>query len=82
MLVVSDMMTQEDYPAYVLETENVHETVMFVRRSPLQRIMEIYDLNADRDTQLDEERVYNLPPWPTDDSTGRKDGNWSRKSRN
>ncbi len=75
MLVVSDMMTQEDYPAYVLEEENVHEKIMFVRRSPLQRIMEVYDLNPDRDAQLDAERVYNIPHWPSDDSTGRKDSN-------
>lgn len=75
MIVVTDSFDHEDYPAYVLPGQNVHERINHYRLAPMQRIMEIYDLAKDRDSQLGEIRTYNYPPFPPiksvdDDSTG------------
>ena len=66
MIIVCDQFNHEDYPAYVSPDENVHDTLTYYRMSPMQTIMEVYDLHMDRDKQLSTPRVYNYPPFPDD----------------
>ncbi len=66
MIVVCDTFDYGDYPAYVGKGENVHDRITYYKLSPMQRIMEVYDLSMDRDTQLSESRAYNYPPFPED----------------
>ncbi len=66
MIVVCDTFDHEDYPAYVTPDDNVHDRITHFRLSPMQRIMEVYDLSMDRDGQLDEHRTSHFPPFPED----------------
>ena len=61
MIVVCDTFSYEDYPAFVSSGENVVERINYFRRSPMQRIMEVYDLNMDRSKQLREPRAFHYP---------------------
>jgi hypothetical protein len=66
MLVVCDTFDYGDYPAYVGKDENVHDRITYYKLSPMQMIMEVYDLSMDRDEQLSTPRVYNYPQFPKD----------------
>ena len=66
MIVVCDTFDYGDYPAYVTPPETIHDRITYYKLSPMQRIMEVYDLSMDRDTQLNESRAYNYPPFPED----------------
>lgn len=66
MIVVCDTFDYGDYPAYVSKDENVHDRITYYKMSPMQRIMEVYDLGMDRDEQLTEGRAYNYPAFPKD----------------
>lgn len=61
MIIVCDSLDWEDYPVFVYEGEDVNEKIKYIRQSPMQRIMEIYDLSTDRDSQLNEYRSFNYP---------------------
>lgn len=61
MIVVCDTFSYEDYPAYVKPTEDINERINYFRRSPMQRIMEVYDLEMSRGDQLTAPRVFNFP---------------------
>lgn len=61
MILAADASDHEDYPVYVFHEDNVHEKINEVRMSPMQRVMEIYDLNMDRTKQLNEQRSFNFP---------------------
>jgi hypothetical protein len=61
MIVVCDMFDHEDYPVFVRETDSIHERIGYYRRSPMQRVMAVYDLTMDREKQLVEGRVFNYP---------------------
>lgn len=69
MLVIYDSVTYTDYPIYVSAEEDVRDIVNKFRLSPMQRIMEVYNLEIDKSTQLKEERTFNLPD---NDTRGRK----------
>ncbi len=66
MLVVYDSLSGDDFPVFTTE-----ETVLTEARSATiaahNRIMEVYDLNEDRDVQLNEGRTWRLP---RDQNTG------------
>ena len=66
MIIVCDTFDHSDYPAYVSSDENIHDRLTYFRLSPMQKIMEVYDLSMDRDKQLSTPRVYNYPPFPDD----------------
>ena len=67
MLVVYDSLNGVDYPVYVDE-QHIERAIAETRQAPMQRIMELYNLNEDRNTQLNEERTWRLP---SDSDTGR-----------
>jgi len=66
MIVVCDQFDWEDYPVYVTSDEDIHNRISYYRHSPMQQIMEIYDLKQDRDEQLNEQRTFRHPPFPKD----------------
>lgn len=67
MIVAVDTFDYEDYPVYVAADDDVHEKINSVRLSPMQRIMEIYDLTMDRAEQLNEHRSFHFPAFPDPD---------------
>ena len=64
MIVAVDSFDHEDYPVYVLPDDDIHDKINEVRMSPMQRIMEIYDLGMDRTEQLNEHRAFHFPAYP------------------
>lgn len=70
MLVVCDTFDYEDYPVFTskkkfwLTKDNLGD---------MQKIMEVYDLNGDIDTQLKEKRAYHPPPRPGNATTNDRD---------
>ena len=66
MIVVCDQYDWEDYPAFIASDENIHDRISYFRHSPMQMVMEVYDLRQDRDEQLNEERSFRHPPFPKD----------------
>jgi len=64
MLVICDAFDYEDYPVYC----DTDAECLATYRNPgaMQRVMEVYDLRMNRDAQLAEQRVFNLPKgWMT-----------------
>lgn len=60
MLVVCDTFDYEDYPVYVKPSEKVREEYAKYNGPNMQKVMEVYDLKKDRDTQLNEGRSFNF----------------------
>lgn len=58
MLVVCDTWDWSDFPVYVSEVENLDAICNHYTRNDY-KVMEIYDLARDRDTQLGEFRAKN-----------------------
>jgi len=60
MIVVCDTFDYDDYPVYVAPGEDAREIVdKKYRGQNMQSMMEVYDLRKDRETQIDQDRVYN-----------------------
>ena len=60
MLVICDTYDYDDYPVYA----NTAADCMIKYNNPgqMQRVMEVYDLAADKEAQLNEARAMRLPP--------------------
>ena len=61
MIVVCDTFDHEDYPVYVGPEENVREHYDKYNWKNMQKVMEVYDLRMDRETQINEQRAFHLP---------------------
>ena len=59
MIVVCDTFDHDDYPVYTSDVESARAKV----KSPgeMQRVMEVYDLKADKAEQMAERRAFRLP---------------------
>ena len=66
LIMVCDQFEWEEYPVYVDSEENIFDCISYYRHSPMQQIMGIYDLNQDRDEQLNAPRNFRHPPFPKD----------------
>ena len=66
MIMVCDQYDWSDYPVFVESDENIHDRISYFRHSPMQQVMEVYDLKQDRDAQLNEHRAFRHPPFPKD----------------
>jgi hypothetical protein len=63
LIVVCDTFDWDDYPVYVDESEDFYSVYdKYSGGQNMQRIMEVYDLKADKAEQLDKALVHNLPP--------------------
>lgn len=60
VIVVCDTFSYEDYPVFVMETENVHEIYKKFNGSNMQKVMEVYNLSMDFEKQLNEHRAFNF----------------------
>ena len=59
MVVVCDTFDHEDYPCYFLTAQEVQAKL--ARPGEMQRIMEVYDLTADKEEQMKERRCWRVP---------------------
>ena len=59
LIVVCDSFDYEDYPVFVNSQENVHEKESEYNGKSMQRVMEVYNLSMDWDTQLNQFRSFN-----------------------
>jgi hypothetical protein len=59
MIVVCDTYDYEDYPCSVMSNEDVHERVSYFRDQAMQRVMEVYSMALDDESQLNEHRAFN-----------------------
>lgn len=57
LIVICDTFDYKYYPAYVMPNEDVHKKAKSF--DSMQKIMEIYDLNKNIDSQLNKHRVFN-----------------------
>lgn len=60
MVVWVDEYDMSDYPTYYDDEESAQESID--NPHSMQRVMEVYDLSLDRDTQLDQNRAMALRP--------------------
>jgi hypothetical protein len=59
LIVVCDTFDHVDYPVNCMTDEECLEK--YSNPGDMQRIMEVYDLNMDIESQLNQNRVFNLP---------------------
>lgn len=60
MVVVCDTFDYEDYPVYVSPNQDVGQVFREYDGPNMAKVMEVYDLAKDRDSQLNEWRVFNF----------------------
>lgn len=60
MIVVCDTFSHDDYPVFVRENQNAKEVVAEYDGPNMQRVMEVYNLDMDINSQIDEIRCYHL----------------------
>ena len=61
MLVVCDQFDYEDYPLYANDPIEAKEKYAEFNGNNMQKVMEVYDMSVDRNSQLDAHRAFNLP---------------------
>lgn len=59
MLVVCDTFDHEDYPVFVMDAAAC--LAKYKAPGEMQRVMEVYDLGADKGEQMRERRALRLP---------------------
>jgi len=59
MIVVCDSFSYEDYPVFVSNDKDVREVSQKYNEKNMQRIMEVYNLGMDIESQLNERRAFN-----------------------
>jgi hypothetical protein len=60
LIVVCDTYDWDDYPVYVKSSENVREVFEHYSDKNMQRVMEVYNLKEDKETQLQQTRSFNF----------------------
>lgn len=61
MIVVCDTLDHEDYPCFANGDSDALEQYSYYNGKNMQRVMEVYDLRADKDIQMGESRAMRLP---------------------
>lgn len=61
LIVVCDAFDHEDYPVFT-DDKDFSDKYEHYKKANMQRIMEVYNLNEDKDVQLNEPRAFNFPP--------------------
>lgn len=60
MLIVCDTFDYDDYPIYIMPGEDAREKASsIISQHDMQDLMEVYNLSQDKQTQMDEHRVFN-----------------------
>jgi len=60
LIVVCDTFDHEDYPVFVKPEEIAREVYERYNGKNMQRVMEVYSINKDWESQLDEFRAFNF----------------------
>lgn len=60
MIVVCDTYDWEDYPVYVMPNEDIHKQIASYSGPNMQRVMEVYNLQKDINTQLNQYRAFEI----------------------
>ena len=60
MIVVCDTFDWEDYPVYITQEQNVHDIYKMYNNENMQKVMEVYNLNMDKEFQLNQQRAFNF----------------------
>lgn len=58
-IVVCDTYDHEDYPVFVSKTQDPKVRVQEYNGKEMQRVIEVYNLSLDMETQLNEHRSFN-----------------------
>lgn len=58
MIVVCDTFDWEDYPVYVMPTDDVHQKFASYNGPNMQKVMEVYNLSKDIEMQLGKTRAF------------------------
>lgn len=61
MIVVCDTFDYEYYPVYVGQGESFWDRFNHYNGQNMQRVMEVYDLSADKAEQFAERRAWSVP---------------------
>jgi hypothetical protein len=61
LIVACDTFSYDDYPVFVKENENFYKKYDELDGKNMQKIMEVYDLKMDKETQLNEQRAHHQP---------------------
>ncbi|QQR76930.1 hypothetical protein IPJ63_01560 [Candidatus Nomurabacteria bacterium] len=59
LVVVCDTFDHDDYPVFVESNENVKEVESEYNGKNMQKVMEVYNLSKDMESQLNEFRAFN-----------------------
>lgn len=60
LVVIVDTFDYDDYPAYAADDAACNE-LLAKNGQNMQRIMEVYDLRKDKESQLNEHRSWHVP---------------------
>ena len=60
MVMCCDTYDHSDYPSYVMPYELAESRIRYIGARPMTRIMEVYNLSMDIESQLNEHRAWHL----------------------
>jgi hypothetical protein len=72
MVVMCDTYDWSDYPAYIVTGPHCWLDFTRLKAASMQKVMEVYDLRMDMETQLNQHRAYNVPPQPEPSAKNQK----------
>lgn len=61
MIVVRDTFDAEDFAVYVHRNKSVREVAQRLEDAPMSRVLEIYDLRADKEAQIKTAPTWAIP---------------------
>lgn len=61
MIVACDTFDHDDYPVYCTSNKATLERYKSLDNVNMQKVMEVYDLKADKAAQMQEHRAFHLP---------------------
>lgn len=59
VIIVCDTFDHTDYPVHVTSTADIREVESEYRAKEMQRVMEVYSMAQDIETQLAQDRAFN-----------------------
>ena len=59
LIVACDTWDWDDYPVYVDKSQDVRKEERRIQSSEMQKVMEVYNINMDMESQLREYRSFN-----------------------
>lgn len=60
LIVATDTFAWEDFPVAVMDGTDTAEEVKRLQDAPMSKVMEVYDLNADKGPQMSEQKAWHV----------------------